>query len=163
MSTRCQVVIKGEGFDTDTLTMYHPCDGYPSNMIPLLQKAAKILLKKSGTVKYASVNEPSYDVASMPWEAGRVNKVASCICASDPLGFGPEKTDDLHPDIGYLYELTVSGEGHVGARVKWDVAVFTPNKGFCDSPCKPNMTAVLFRTPLHKVNGKKLEKQIRGE
>jgi hypothetical protein len=129
-------------------------------MIPLLQKAAKILLKESDTFKYAPVNEPSYSAASLPWEAGRVGKVASCVCAADPLGFEPEKTNDLHPDIEYLYELTVSGKGHVGARVKWDVTVFTTNEGFWDSPCKPNMTAVLFRTPLHKVNGKKLEKQI---
>jgi hypothetical protein len=160
MSTRCQVVIQGEGYDTESLTMYHHCDGYPSYMIPLLQKAAKILLKESGTVKYNSVDSPAYDITSMPWEAGRVSKVASCLCAADPLGFEPEKTNDLHSDIEYLYELIVSGEGHCVARVQWSVTVFTPNSGFWDNPCKPNMTTVLFRTPLHKVNGKKLEKLI---
>lgn len=90
MSTRCQVKI--QGLDTSYLvdppsrafTLYHHCDGYPENMLPLIGGA------------YQDV-----------WQAGRVGKAAAMIVGADPLGFELEDGHHLHGDIEYYYVVNI--------------------------------------------------------
>ena len=105
MSTRCQVqVIEGDQ-PWEKLTLYHHCDGYPSNMLPLIQKA--------------------YTMIGSGWKAGRAGQMASYLCATDPGGFEPEAGHELHGDIEYFYTIRPSNQDkHIGAVVKWIVTAY---------------------------------------
>ena len=98
MSTRCQVkVVAGgwcAGHEDATFTLYHHCDGYPSNMLPLMASAYE--------------ND---------WQHERPGKAASFLCAVDPGGFEPEQGHELHGDIEWYYIL------HVTAKA-WEVEVW---------------------------------------
>ena len=168
MSTRCQVKVSGsEVIDSNDVQMlYHHTDGYPSYMIKVLQKALKIALNQSCTVKYDHSDKHIYTVASLPWEAGRVGKAASAMCAADPLVMEPD-ANELHSDIQYLYRIYLvnpSGLGHTGEKVRWDFDICMPSSraNFWDEPTEANMVVVVPRQPLHKASGKKIEKALRG-
>lgn len=105
MSTRCQVkVIEGDGH-WQQVTLYHHCDGYPPNMLPLIHKAYKLL--------------------GGGWRAGRAGTIAAHLCAVDPTGFDPEAGHDLHGDIEYYYTITPSNnDKSIMANPLWNVAVY---------------------------------------
>lgn len=164
MSTRCQVLVIADGaspfVESETHCLYHHTDGYPSNIVPLLQQAAKLALKSSATVKYAGKDKKGYTVSALPWEAGRTGKVAGVICATDPLVFEPE-ANELHGDIAYLYKLFVVGPSHSGAKVRWDLEIRRPLSGFWDKPSEKKTEVILKRTPLHVLNGKQIEDALK--
>lgn len=106
MSTRCQVKVVSKDFEKGTaITLYHHCDGYPSNMVPLI----------------ASAYRPD-------WQHGRVGKVAAFLCAADPGGFEPEEGHDLHGDIEWYYIIQISSKGHIEDIPTWNLVVY-------DVPC----------------------------
>ncbi len=86
MSTRCQVKVTGTDINSsESFTLYHHCDGYPSYMLPVIA---------------------SGHIAS--WQAGRIGKAAAMVASSDPLGFELEQGNDLHGDIEYYYIIDVN-------------------------------------------------------
>ena len=102
MSTRCQVKIRAvNGDDREAVTLYHHCDGYPSNMVPLI----------------ASAYQPG-------WEHGRVGKAASYVVAEDVGGYDIEQGHQLHGDIEWYYVLSIESELHIGAVPKWYLNVY---------------------------------------
>lgn len=125
MSTRCQVEVYtvGEGITEDVM-LYHHTDGYPTHMIPLLQKAYELCVRTTEN-RYArfGAKPPSY------WEMARAGKVAGAICAADPLVFEPESSLDLHGDIEWLYKLRLLPPSGKNPPC-WALSVFTPTKGF---------------------------------
>lgn len=137
MSTRCQVVVIGKGMgNEDRITLYHHTDGYPSYMIPLINKARKF------KGEYTS-----------EWEKGRVGKVASFLCAVDPGVFEPEDGHDLHDDIEYYYKLYVINHrgGALAEKPTWEVEVLTPKNGFWDNPTEENMMVGIPLSPLESI------------
>lgn len=110
MSTRCQVhVVENDGNQPwERLTLYHHCDGYASNMLPLIASAFKARTKG--------------------WEGGRAGKVASFLCAADPGQFEPEPGHELHGDIEWYYRLWVKEHHDVEGRpITWEIEVFDPD------------------------------------
>jgi hypothetical protein len=105
MSTRCQV--KVTELNGDSVTLYHHCDGYPSNMLPLI----------------ASAYKPD-------WEHGRVGKVASFLCEVDPGSFEPESGHAKHGDIEWYYILRITNPNgiHVNSCSVWTIEVYNPDK-----------------------------------
>lgn len=103
MSTRCQVKIKEFGVknDREAVTLYHHCDGYPSNMVPLL----------------AGAYQPD-------WQHGRIGKVASFVVAEDANGYDIEQGHTLHPDIEWYYVLEVESTLDVTAVPTWILTVY---------------------------------------
>jgi hypothetical protein len=109
MSTRCQVQVIQEGLPWEQkITLYHHCDGYPSNIIPLLREA------------FNSGDE---------WERGRAGKAASFLCAVDPGQFEPEDSHQKHGDIEYYYKLYVVNTqlGRIEEKVQWEVEIYNPD------------------------------------
>jgi hypothetical protein len=102
MSTRCQVRVYG-AFN-ESRTLYHHCDGYPSNMLPLIQRG--------------------YALSGKGWEAGRAGKMASFLCAADPGSFEPEDDHGLHGDIEWYYRVYATGETACGTTPLWHVAIY---------------------------------------
>jgi len=103
MSTRCQV--KVNGLD-ESVTLYHHCDGYPENMIPLIKQA--------------------FDFGNKSWKLTRAGKVASYLCYVDPGQFEPEEGHELHGDIEYYYII------HVGAddgKPSWGIHTYKVRGG----------------------------------
>ena len=103
MSTRCQVKIQKFGVknDTDAVTLYHHCDGYPSVMVPLMAQAY----------------QPE-------WKHGRVGKVASFVVAEDPDGYEVEQGHAIHGDIEWYYVLDVKSDSMVDATPEWFLTVY---------------------------------------
>jgi len=115
MSTRCQVkVVQTELWD-DAVTLYHHCDGYPENIIPLINKTLQAHIKRHDD-QMIKWKLSSKDQGKPRWEAGRAGKVASMLCSADPEEFEPEQGHKLHGDIEYYYVLYVPS---------WEVEVFT--------------------------------------
>jgi len=56
------------------------------------------------------------------WQAARVGKAASMLCAADPTGFVMEQGHDLHGDIDYYYVVNVTTGG-------WTVTAYRLNYG----------------------------------
>ena len=107
MSTRCQVkVTNGE----ESLTLYHHTDGYPDYMLPTIKKA--------------------WEKYGQGWEGARVYKVASMLCAVDPIIFEPLDYHGLHPDIKYYYIINCKNESHVGAKPVWEIEIYTVNNNW---------------------------------
>lgn len=133
MSTRCQVEVTSSGLEwKDSVMLYHHCDGYPSNMLPLIYEAYKTAVAPG---KYGS----------SAWEAGRPGKAASFLCAADPGQFEPESGDKLHGDIEWFYvvECVNSKGGSMAEVPTWNVKVFTPNgSGFWDKPVRKSLKLV---------------------
>lgn len=113
MSTRCQVLVTQEGIPgwPDQVMLYHHCDGYPSNIVMLLQKA--------------------WSKVPKGWESGRTGKVAGMVCASDPGQFEPESGVELHGDIEWLYRLVTVNRERGSAREEawWRLEVYRPKQG----------------------------------
>ncbi len=102
MSTRCQVKIRAvNGNDAEAVTLYHHCDGYPSNMVPLIASAYKA-----------------------DWKHGRVGKAASYVVAEDVSGYDIEQGHELHGDIEWYYVLSIESELHEEAIPKWYLNVY---------------------------------------
>ena len=107
MSTRTQVQVKS---GAEKITLYHHTDGYPEYMLPLIQKA----WREYGT----------------GWEGARVGKVASMLCAVDPVVFEPEAGQALHGDIEYYYVIDCKDTAHVGTTPDWTVTSYSVNFDF---------------------------------
>lgn len=113
MSTRCNVHVIQQGLDwEEKVQLYHHCDGYPTNMLPLFAKA--------------------FEQYGKGWEAGRAGKVAGMIIATDVGQFEPESDTKLHGDIEYFYLIEVrnSAECSMADKPSWFVTVFAPKEGF---------------------------------
>lgn len=141
MSTRCQVQVVQTGASwEEKCTMYHHTDGYPSGILPLIQKA--------------------YELSGGGWESGRAGKVASFLCAADPGVFEPEEGHALHGDIEYYYRIHVvnSSNGSLAEKARWDITVYTSHaegefdelrfKSFWDEPTIDKMRLIIPRQPL---------------
>jgi len=121
MPTRCQVHVTGFAQNEPPISLYHHCDGYPENMVPLLQDAR---------IK-----------ASTNWKngcAGRLvllhpHRVASFIVAIDPGGYDIELSPALHSDIEYLYQLIVQNH-HYSKEPTWKLRILIPKPGFWNAP-----------------------------
>jgi hypothetical protein len=117
MSTRCQVKIISKDYERGTaITLYHHCDGYPSNMVPLI----------------ASAYRPE-------WKHGRVGHAAAFLIAKEPDQFEPEEGHALHGDIEYYYVVTISSQGHVADVPTWNLTVYR-----CSLDMKVDNFAILF-------------------
>jgi len=104
MSTRANVHVTQEGLQwEETIQLYHHCDGYPSNMLPLMAGAIGVFVDREA--------KRDFPIASN-WELGRAGKLAAYIIATDPGGFEPESDTKLHGDIEYFYRIiTVNSKG----------------------------------------------------
>lgn len=132
MSTRCNVRVtsSGLGWEEAPQYLYHHCDGYPENILPLIEKAFLV-----GT-----------DMLKATLELGRAGKVAGLLCAVDPLQFEPDPEANLrgdapyHGDVEYIYHVHLVNKKADGA-IRWFVTVYKPKAGgdFWDNPCKENM------------------------
>ena len=116
MSTRANVHVTATGLvegDTETIQLYHHCDGYPTNMLPLMASH-----KGNG------------------WQAGRAGKLAAYLIATDPGGFEPEPELGLHPDIEYFYCVTTHNKngGATSEIPRIEVEIYVPSDGFWDAP-----------------------------
>ena len=139
MSTRCQVKVVQEGLSWEqAVTLYHHCDGYPSNMVPLIQRAH--------TEACEALPEPHQRCA-----LGRAGKVAAQLCATEPDGFEPEEGHELHGDIEFYYVVTLLNTkgGTLAEEPTWLLTVYedppTLKRALCD------------RAPLMTVDGDALE------
>lgn len=147
MSTRSQVHIIGcgEGGGNDAnIMLYHHCDGYPTYMVPTIQKALKEVNKphKLGDVEYND-----------GWKGGRPGKAASFLCASDPGGYEVENHQELHGDIEFLYILRVSSD-QKGAN--WVVQIRVPLDGFWDDSTTDKTKVIQNFTPVEGLTEKDL-------
>jgi hypothetical protein len=121
MSTRCQVQVIQEGIWDEKITLYHHCDGYPDNILPIIQQAYDIGAAKGSGAQLGL------------WELGRAGKVASLLCASDPGRFEPESGHKLHGDIEYYYRLYVVNKhgGSLAEAQIWEIEIFTTHQNEC--------------------------------
>lgn len=126
MGTRTQVKVveEGMGNESEAMTLYHHWDGYPRNMLRLFVDAFRIPMKKDAEYRERLGVAPSDDKTA--WELGRGGKVVSYLCAADPGGFEPEKTNDLHWDIEWYYIIHCINKegGHTRDPVEWKIEVF---------------------------------------
>lgn len=135
MSTRCQVEIKATrlGWETEDITLYHHCDGYPTNMLKIIHKAYKAMMK----VK--KLNRTNH-IYSHAWQAGVPGKVASHLCSADPSGFEVEAGNGLHGDIEWFYQIECDkASGSMDEKPTWIVSVYVSGPDFYDKPTKANM------------------------
>ncbi len=142
MSTRAQVQVIQEGLGwEESVTLYHHTDGYPSNIVPLIQKAYQ------------------YDCS---YQKGRAGKVASLLCFTDPMVFEPKDNHELHGDIEYYYRLYLINQnmGSMGENPKWELEIFTSHgsERFWDDPKFENLKLIYERTPVEEIDGKLIEK-----
>jgi len=108
MSTRSQIQVTQEGLWPSKVTMYHHCDGYPTNIGAIVRD------------KYIELAE-----GSSQWEMGRAGKVASHLCAADPGQFEPEEGHERHGDIEWYYVLHVVNEqgGSMAENPSWSLDI----------------------------------------
>jgi len=121
MSTRCQVQVIQEGIWSKKVTLYHHCDGYPDNILPIIQQAYEIGAQKGNRAQLGL------------WELGRAGKVASLLCAADPGQFEPESGHKLHGDIEYYYRLYLVNKkgGSLAENPVWEIEIYTTHKNEC--------------------------------
>ena len=125
----------GLSWEETPCLLYHHWDGYPENMLPLIEEAFNFENIKG-------------------YEKGRTGKVASLLCAVDPAGFEPEgrSFDDnglmLHCDIEFFYDIAIINNqaGSMAENPVWIITVYTSNKGFWDAPYLHNMTKMQVLT-----------------
>lgn len=118
MSTRCQLQVVQVGIEWDEkITLYHHYDGYPENIVKLV--------------------EDTYKIWGSSWKAGRAGKVASFLCWKDPGQFEPEEGHELHNDIEFYYRLRVVNlrGGSMNEKPNWELDVFSEEKGW-ENPIK---------------------------
>lgn len=136
MSTRCQVrVTDGD----DAITLYHHTDGYPSYMVPTIRKA--------------------WEEYGKGLEGARVYKVASMLCAVDPVVFEPLPYKDLHADIEYFYEINCKGKSHIGAEPVWTVKVFSAGFDFDNKKTEKERLTLLAKGKVNKLDGEEIERK----
>ena len=123
MSTRCQVKVdvQDEIGWKEAVTLYHHCDGYPENMLPLIAKAYKDARRNMD--KKAKKRNTSADY----YKLGRTGSVASYLCAEEPDGFEPEAGHKLHGDIEWYYVVHAINKagGSWGDDPQWNVDVYS--------------------------------------
>lgn len=161
MSTRCQVQVIGLNEDDSQVTLYHHTDGYPSYMVPLIAKAYRTAIRPIVHQGIHSDGTPYRHVYANAWQAARVGKSASYLCAADPGTMEPEAGHDLHGDIEYLYRVYVSGGMDIGATGTWEVEILVPTastrfeprggKRFWDHPSVDLMDVHTPRTEVRKL------------
>jgi len=125
MATRAQVQVVQEGLSWDQrITLYHHLDGYPRNIIPLMQKA-RTMVGHAGWMADLPEADRERMVKTNMWEAGRAGKAASYLCAADPGGFEPEEGHARHGDIEWYYTLHVVNErgGSTDEMPPWFVTI----------------------------------------
>jgi len=121
MSTRCQVRIETEGLSwKEERWLYHHWDGYPENMIPIINQAREVIFNN-----FTSKQRDPETIKHYAYMNGRAGKVSSFLCTVDPVGFEPEDVGDLHGDIEYLYKLFLvnKGDGSFGSEPIWEMEV----------------------------------------
>jgi len=121
MSTRCQVRIQTEGLSwKEERWLYHHWDGYPENMIPIINQAREVIFNN-----FTSKQRDPDTIKHYAYMNGRAGKVSSFLCTVDPVGFEPEDVGDLHGDIEYLYKLFLvnKGNGSFGSEPIWEMEV----------------------------------------
>jgi hypothetical protein len=158
MSTRCHVLVQVTGMGSDdSMLLYHHCDGYPSNMIPVLQKAWKIAVDESSDF-HGKPTVPD-------WQAGRLGKVCGFLCAADPGQMEPLDYKDLHGDIEYLYLLHVtnSHSGSMAEHPSWEVEIYQPKSGrdWKEKLTLAKLELVYPKTDLTAMDGEKIEDSLR--
>jgi len=156
MSTRCQVTLffdtrrKGLGKTAigkgKSITLYHHCDGYPENMIPLLIRAYNG--GKQGIINDYQISgdrlNDSYGIyfRSLYSPVKAVNH----LVAADPTGFEIESANfkwTLHSDIEFYYKIFVN-------KKSWAIQVFVPQSfhDFWDNPTFSRLSAISPRMTL---------------
>lgn len=148
MSTRCQTKVIGGKIDSDdydNITMYHHCDGYPENMIPLFYKT--YLFGVTPRIMDWDKDNPKAEPRDcMAWQTFRAGYAASYLCYVDPSGFQPESSHELHGDIEWYYKLYVIGKKTKGQeKEQWEVEIY---KAYYDKDFNVKLEKVLTRTPL---------------
>ena len=129
MSTRCQVQVIDE--EENKITLYHHCDGYMENMVPLMRKG--------------------FEESSRDWKIGRAGKAAAFLCAADPGGFDIEEGHDLHSDIEYLYRFyCITKQTGSTDHPKWEIEVWVPKPGFWDNADMKHMKKIVKRIDIMK-------------
>tara|TARA_Y100001963_G_C6740344_1_gene428626 strand:- start:980 stop:1447 length:468 start_codon:yes stop_codon:yes gene_type:complete len=126
MGTRCQVRVKSEGLSwNEERWLYHHWDGYPENMVPIINKAQTVYHNNFVYNQY----DPETQMAmksTNAYQNGRAGKVSAFLCAVDPTGFEPEDVGDLHGDIEYLYKLFLVNKngGAMGEKPVWEMEIY---------------------------------------
>jgi hypothetical protein len=134
MSTRTQVqVTDGE----EKLTLYHHTDGYPSYMLRIIKEAWE---------KYGK-----------GWEGARVGKVASMLCAVDPVVFEPMDSHDLNCDIEYYYVIDCKGELHTQAKPIWKVKTHVADFDFDRVKTNEQRLHILGDVEVNKIDDEYIE------
>lgn len=116
MSTRCQTqVIERHkeveaNWKEEKITLYHHCDGSPSNMLKLFLKAYRY-----GVDPYP--NSWNKELIESSWQAHRAGYAAAFLCHIEPRGFQPEESHELHGDIAFYYKIFVS-------KGEWEIEIF---------------------------------------
>lgn len=112
MATRAQIqMIEREGTQAyEKVTLYKHFDGYPSEVLAVLDQA------------YSIVSNPEHR-----WKLGRAGKAASLLCSVEPGEIEPEEGHELHGDIDFYYQVHVSEK-------TWRIKVFTVDDGVLNLP-----------------------------
>lgn len=142
MSTRCMVRItsSGLGWDEAPQYLYHHCDGYPENILPLINKAFVVGTEGMGALRGFPAD----------WELGRAGKVAGLLCAVDPLQFEPDPEANsrgdapYHGDLDFVYHVHLVNKTNPKDRgaIRWLVTVFQTKPEFWDAPTNKNLKQV---------------------
>jgi hypothetical protein len=150
MSTRCQVRILAQNKDdnsqfSEDITLYHHCDGYSENMVPLFYMA--YLFGITPFVPDWKKDDPAAATTdAFQWQAFRAGYAASFLCHIDPRGFIPENSHELHGDIEWYFRLYVSGKTVKGQEQRqWELEIY---KTKIRSKAAPTLKVVIKRTPL---------------
>lgn len=161
MSTRCQVLVVSEprgtpGRDHGKIlaALYHHWDGYPGNMLKLLQEARERVVMHAGSVargvleaqRGEAARREGIGFAPSDWtpekhaESARLReldrgcdpaRIASWIIAQEPDGYQLEPVTTLHGDLEYVYRVSgaLSDGGRWGWFVRVDAIEFGENRG----------------------------------
>lgn len=152
MSTRAEVrIIEGEKSESPRVTyLYHHSDGYPSYMVPALQRAYKRFVEaradRYGLIKFRVAGEEAH---VSRWQGGRAGYAATFIAAAD-LGLDavePADEQNNHGDLDFYYTVWVKEGGrdyekHQDLPAEWDVEIRYSNE---------NGRIVTPRTPIRKL------------
>lgn len=136
MTTTCRIQLLEVGLDDDEQefsnenapTLYRHGDGYPSSVIPDIQKTYKRMSKvREGYCR------------------GRAGKVASYLCATRPGEYEPEQVSgqELTNGINFLYKLYLinTSQGSMAENPAWELEI--SNDRGCFQPRAPLEECVL--------------------
>jgi hypothetical protein len=163
MGTRCQVKIEEEGMDySDKVTLYHHWDGYPSNMLMRLkdaEKGARDYIEEKAKSRGKGVDGKPYTPEY--WQLGRAGKAASFICKSEPDGFEPESSNELHGDIEWYYVIHLKNKkkGYFQHYPEWTVDVYDAQVHVNGSPNLIPVVKDVKLSSMTEAKAKKIEKQ----